>query len=847
MTPLWLATVFMLAGTGQATIDLAEGWRFSPDAQNAGITEKWFDPTYADDKWATLSAGARWESLGYPELDGAAWYRKRVDIPGEWAGKKIWLVMGGVNDSYVLYCNGRQVAQYGDESVCSAYETATVSDLSSYLEVGKPNLLAIRVFDWGGNGGLWRLPCRLTCDPAQLLNVPELAGYISYDERKFTIEVKLKGLQRDRGDAKLQIDVYRDGENRPFTSRTLNVSSRQFWATATFEFPHLRRDEKPWRVQAVATDAHGTPLGNPLSSIEIKLLSRPSWPAPYEKLKVLNNFVTELLNERGVNDVTREFSNPREGWIFLSLSGQKRTAAREVPNVYLDERSEFLCLRRNPDNGAYEAMAYLPEGKHALRVQHAGASTLIVRAIPQLGFHAYPAAPLIKEHGVYDWPYVERYILPHVNAIVGGASGSPEFAQWVREGRKWIASCPLPGMNSETPPSVDAVIAPWMASPGTAEPQYHGIIVDEFVENAEGNYKAWAKAVRHLRTEPRFTGKMFYGYCGNFYPSPDESSMALYRTVLDCGYRFALERYLREEPTLESTRLSLLKKLQHTHNAWTKAFPGFERQLVMNLGYLSAPPETSNVNPGTNYLVFSDMQLRLLATDPTFWGLFGVMEYGVGYADEETLRWVYRLFRHYCIEGARTPLTNDPYILPHVENPDFADGLQGWNVASAVEGSIRTKQMAGFGWLQGRFQNVDPPSADGDQFLWMKRSADKPNTVSQTMKKLQPGRLYSLKLITADLGNLDKEQRLAVSVHISDADIQEKGSFQSVFRTCYSHIGQFGITSQAWMNYHRILFRPRNANPEVTISDWLHPDAPEGPIGQELAINFVEVQPFFEP
>jgi hypothetical protein len=340
---------------------------------------------------------------------------------------------------------------------------------------------------------------------------------------------------------------------------------------------------------------------------------------------------------------------------------------------------------------------------------------------------------------------------------------------------------------------------------------------------------------------------MFYGYCGNAYPSPDAASMELYRTVLNCGYRFALERYLREEPTPEETRLSLLKNLQHTHAAWTSAFPGFERQLVMNLGYLSAPPETSNVNPGTNYLVFSDMQLRLLATDPTFWRLFGVMEYGIGYTDEEALRWAYRLIRHYCIEGARTPLTRNPYVLPHLVNPDFAEGLQGWHVSPASEGAICTKEMEGFGWLQGRFQNVDPPSADGDQFLWMKRSAEKPNTVSQTLKKLEPGRLYSLKFISADLGNMDKEQRLAIAAHITDAHVQDKGSFQSVYRTCYSHIGQFGVTRQAWMNYHRILFRPTKSSAELTISDWLQPDSPGGTAGQELAVNFVEVQPYFEP
>ena len=50
-----------------------------------------------------------------------------------------------------------------------------------------------------------------------------------------------------------------------------------------------------------------------------------------------------------------------------------------------------------------------------------------------------------------------------------------------------------------------------------------------------------------------------------------------------------------------------------------------------------------------------------------------------------------------------------------------------------------------------------PPDPEhiGDTFLWMKRSEKGPNTFSQTIKDLQPGRLYSMKMFSCDYNDLE--------------------------------------------------------------------------------------------
>jgi hypothetical protein len=391
-------------------------------------------------------------------------------------------------------------------------------------------------------------------------------------------------------------------------------------------------------------------------------------------------------------------------------------------------------------------------------------------------------------------------------------------------------------------PTAEEVFDVWAKNPGVTEPGFSGMIVDEFGWSGGEHYRAWSDAVRQLQADPKFKRKTFYAWCGDLFRQ--QPSLQFSHLLMDLGHRFSWEKYLQEEPTPENARRLMVREMQRPFAEWRKAMPGIERHMVMCLGYLSAPPETLNLNPAVNYHVFMDMQFQMLATDPTFWDLYGIMEYMAAYADEESIRWAQRLFRHYCIEGNRTRLIDDPYVLPHLENPDFTEDLEGWRVEPAEKDSIDTRQMKGLSWLQGRY----PKTASGDRFCWMKRSANGPNRVRQTIRSLEPGRVYSLKLISADLQQLDKEQILALSIEIHGVERLNQYCFQFPYPSCYSHeVEPYDRTHPAYFNFHRIVFRPESATAELVISDWASASDPGGPTGQETAFNFVEVQPFLEP
>jgi hypothetical protein len=424
--------------------------------------------------------------------------------------------------------------------------------------------------------------------------------------------------------------------------------------------------------------------------------------------------------------------------------------------------------------------------------------------------------------------------------------------EWKKRGGRWIAEVPAtPYFQGQ---SAEEAYRYWLESAGFKNPLLDGIIVDEFGGGEDPRYSPLTESIRRiyqnvgagLSASPQ-KNKVFYPYCGSMYGA--KLSEEFIQAVIDAGSRFAWERYLREQPTEEIAARFLESTLSQEMVGWEKSFPGCAERMIACLGYLVIT-ESLNVNPLVDWKVWMDMQFHHLANDPAFFGLYGLMEYTSGYADEETVRWAARLYRHYGLEGQTAMLSPQygfQYQLDHIRNPDFDEGLTGWTVDAAEEGSIATKSMKGYSWLQGRY----PQTRMGDTFLWTKRSDQKPNTVTQEIRNLQAGRLYSLKMITADYGDLTEgrsvQQKHAVSVRIDGVEWVPEKCFQSVIPNNYAHgMGPFNAQHNAWLNYHWKVFRAQGPTAKLTISDWANPTDPSGPAGQELMYNFIEVQPYFE-
>jgi len=839
---LYIIILSACSDTGiKYTLDLTEGWRFSADEQRCGLSEKWYAFDYDDNGWAQISAGRRWEDQGFADLDGWAWYRKTIVIPAEWGGKPVWLIFGGVNDAYTLFINGIPVSAFGDEASRTVAEKMTMAEIAQYLRFGKENLIALQVNDWGNSGGLWRLPVLLTTDLNAAGPVSLLSCLPVYEKNELLINNNFSSLGNRNGGTHLSVSITKKGQAVPIVVHEVNLDSSRQTFTIQLPFPGTNK-RGIFHLSEKVTGAQG--------HASLSLSRRINWnPPPYPPDdyggRKLNNFVTELLNTQLKRAQSKRlvFYQPSEGWIYISLNSLSGDDG--LPEVTLDNARDPLVLRVNPDNGVSEAMHYVTAGEHTLAVDEIYDSQLIVRRIPEIIFSDHPSSPHITPFGPYDWPYLTKYVLPHVNTIVTSGSTLPagELEQWRTEGRHWIVHAGLPGLGRTRPPDVKDVVDTWAKSPGTTDPRFNGLIIDEFVMASTEHYRIWTEALSKLYDRPDFFSKTFYAYCTDIFYAPGAPAIPFGKKLLELGGRFAIERYLPEKSTESEAYALLFEQLSHTYQRMNKSLDGIGEQLVITLGYLTDPTETLSIYPSVDYRVYMDMQFHLLATDPTFHDLYGIQEYLSNYADEELLRWAHQLFRHYCIEGRRTRLTSDPYELSHLQNPDFAEGLEGWHTEEAEKGNIQIMTTPGYSWLQGRY----PRTSYGDQFVCMRRSVKEANRISQLVKNLDPSRLYSLKLIAADRRHLGIKQELALSIDLKGAEIIDDQTFRFVYPSNYGHtLDPYDRDHPAWFNFYRIVFRPKSESTLLTISDWQNPVKQGGPAGQEISCNFIEIQPFLE-
>ncbi len=571
------------------------------------------------------------------------------------------------------------------------------------------------------------------------------------------------------------------------------------------------------------------------------------------QIRWLNNLVAELAVAsvtKEIVDLPIDFYHPRDGWVLIRLEGDERDC--RLLTLLLDDQPLVppVPLRRITER-TFELMRWMKGGVHRLHIKREGGArtvTITIRALPELIFCKFGYHPHISNFGPYDWDFLDQWVLSHVNTIVGTGSVEerPFVERWKREGKRWVVE--VSAQPFFTDGTAQQAFEYWLTSPGIREPIYDGIIADEFFGNDSPRYQAVVDSIRML-VDKGYKGKLFYPYSTSLYQARESTKFA--RMILDFGWKIAWERYLPEPPNMAAAEAALVRSLTEETIKWKETIPGCETGLIICFGYESIiGTETFNVDPSVDYKVWMDMQFQRIATDPAFKGVYGLMEYTCGYADEETVRWAARLYRHYGIEG-ETELLSHRYgfrfVSGHLLNADFEEGLDGWNAVMAETGSVQVRTHPGYGWLQGRW----PRMRKGDTFLWMRRGGAGPNAVSQQIRGLTPGRLYSVKVISGDYRALKEGKSQpaphGLSIGLSNVEVLESLSFDAIVPSNYAHhLGPFNSENRFWMNFYYRVFRPKDETGRLEISDWTPDRLPGGPIGQELMINFVELQPYLE-
>jgi hypothetical protein len=343
-------------------------------------------------------------------------------------------------------------------------------------------------------------------------------------------------------------------------------------------------------------------------------------------------------------------------------------------------------------------------------------------------------------------------------------------------------------------------------------PDTGGMWVDAVQIERGGEPTEFTRGERNLVANPSFEDGLSRWMRGADQGNP------LREAVVEHDHAFAPELYLHEQGTEERARSRIQQRLVRLPRAWSRHYEGVNPHALIVLSIGDCALRYSNDHrPDVNYKVLLDMQMHALATESAG-DLRGVGFWSAHYGSPEAVRWYGALFRHYCIEGSTERLTDDPYLLDHLTNSGFEDGLAGWETQGAVE----TVAVADIPEKGGTSKYSGVP--EGEMLIRTMREEGAPaNSFGQQLRNLEEGRLYSLKLYCADPEY--SERLIPAEVTIDGGEVLPEYTWDHLWQVSATH----------W-TMHRRVFRATGTEGAFTVSD-VEPG--------EVYWDFVQVEPYF--
>lgn len=144
-----------IVGFSQNVLD--NTWQFS-----LGDNMSWKEPDFNSASWKIIKSGRIWEEQGFADYNGFAWFRKTVFIPKGFqkeATKQHGMILnlGTIDDADQIYFNGKLLGETGKlpPNYIGAYDKIREWNIDPKIILwGNENLIAVRVFDETGGGGI---------------------------------------------------------------------------------------------------------------------------------------------------------------------------------------------------------------------------------------------------------------------------------------------------------------------------------------------------------------------------------------------------------------------------------------------------------------------------------------------------------------------------------------------------------------------------------------------------------------------------------------------------------------------------------------------------------------------
>lgn len=574
----------------------------------------------------------------------------------------------------------------------------------------------------------------------------------------------------------------------------------------------------------------------------------------------LNNLVTEVLDAPLVEGETA-FTTTRDGWVWVCARPEGPCVKLDGPGekgpeepcrvaVLLDGEPLFAAVTNR-----CEAFRLLPAGRHTLALSEVEARgvtpRVTVRQIPEIFNYPACANSAVNTNPSYGWEFYSRHVLPNCTTHNGGRIPEEHWPEFKERGCRFLANFGTRGLDAETVASKVA------ASAGLTAPRHDGVTLDESMFGNVELFGDYVGAMRRLSSA--YDGdRVIYSWMVNkpMLAGLDREIFALAANATRSGGHVLSEIYCRSRPTEAEARKYIDDYIADTIRRFRELRKGepFYPNALARVGVILAnfsqiPTLSCWHHQQTDYKYFLDMQFNALANNEVFDGLGCVGVWGSYYADEEIYRWTFMLARHYCIEG-NTAMLSEKYGLKYradyVANGDFEDGLDGWR----ADGDVSVRR------IRGLAENVERRwggAAAGDAFAVLamgnlavtgkaheRQVVLGETAIRQTLRKLVPGRMYSLDVTCFDAKDAEarnhRPAELPLAVTLGDgAETDASRSWVFVDRRPKDGVRGWGVRC----NRHHIVFTAMAEETELAIG--LRDDAPAD---CEIGVNGIGVWPY---
>lgn len=182
----------------EVVVKLSNGWKFVQ-----GDNLEYAKPDYNDAGWKAIQTDKIWEAQGYDPYDGYAWYRIKIVIPSSlknnaYLKDSLKIFLGKINNFDQTFLNGKFIGSNGkkagadaiaDNSFINAPQSLwdyarryTISADDAAILWDKENVISVRVYDEGGQGGIYT--------GNQTIGMAKISEYLTIDIAQIPFQYK---------------------------------------------------------------------------------------------------------------------------------------------------------------------------------------------------------------------------------------------------------------------------------------------------------------------------------------------------------------------------------------------------------------------------------------------------------------------------------------------------------------------------------------------------------------------------------------------------------------------------------------------------------------------------------